>query len=506
MSPVWRRCSGPVGVRTPTARSRKRTSSCSGGRTRERRTRSSSTTCSRASTTAPASTRSTRGAPAPRAGPTPGWASTWAPTSRWPMPWPGRSSPPGSRIGSSSQHATTGFESYKQAVEPYTLAYAERETGVPAATIREMAHAYARAGRAMICWTLGITEHHNAVDNVLALINLALLTGHVGRYGSGLNPLRGQNNVQGGGDMGALPDRLPGFQHVEVAEFRREVRAAMGRHAPAGARLEHLGDVRGDGTGRAPGPLRPRREPAPVGGGPGPGPASAREPRLPGRAGHLPHRDRRDGRRRVPGRGRLVRVRGDGDQQRAPGPAGAQGPRAARRGPGRRPHPLRPGAPDGTRLGRAGCRGDLGRGARAQPALRRDELRPARGRPRAAMAVLRRGPSGRAVPPQPALGAADQRPEGRVPARRARPAGRAADRRVPAPAHHGAPARRVQHGRPDLGLRLAAATGREPRHLARGRGPARASATARWSASPRGAGGSRCRCGSTRACGPASRS
>ena len=109
------------------------------------------------------------------------------------------------------EHATTGFESYKQAVEPYSLAYAERETGVPARTIREMAHAYARADRALICWTLGITEHHNAVDNVFALINLALLTGHVGRYGSGLNPLRGQNNVQGGGDMGALPDRLPGL-------------------------------------------------------------------------------------------------------------------------------------------------------------------------------------------------------------------------------------------------------------------------------------------------------
>ena len=80
----------------------------------------------------------------------------------------------------------------------------------------------------MICWTLGITEHHNAVDNVLSLINLALLTGHVGRYGSGLNPLRGQNNVQGGGDMGALPDRLPGFQHVENDAAARAVRARPG--------------------------------------------------------------------------------------------------------------------------------------------------------------------------------------------------------------------------------------------------------------------------------------
>jgi predicted molibdopterin-dependent oxidoreductase YjgC len=111
--------------------------------------------------------------------------------------------------------ATEGFEAYAASVEPFTLAEGERLTGVPAEVIRETAHAFARADRAMICWTLGITEHHNAVDNVLALINLGLLCGHVGRYGSGLNPLRGQNNVQGGGDMGAIPNRLPGFQDLE---------------------------------------------------------------------------------------------------------------------------------------------------------------------------------------------------------------------------------------------------------------------------------------------------
>jgi formate dehydrogenase major subunit len=110
------------------------------------------------------------------------------------------------------ERATSGFEAYRQSVEPYTLELAERETGVPGDVIREAAHAYALAGRAVICWTLGITEHHNGVDNVLSLINLALLTGHVGRYGSGVNPLRGQNNVQGGGDMGAIPNRLVGFQ------------------------------------------------------------------------------------------------------------------------------------------------------------------------------------------------------------------------------------------------------------------------------------------------------
>ena len=112
-------------------------------------------------------------------------------------------------------HATSGFDAYREAVEPYTLEFGERTTGVPADAIREAAHAYARAGKAMVCWTLGITEHHNAVDNVLALINLSLLTGHVGRWGSGCNPLRGQNNVQGGGDMGAIPNKLPGFQDIE---------------------------------------------------------------------------------------------------------------------------------------------------------------------------------------------------------------------------------------------------------------------------------------------------
>jgi formate dehydrogenase major subunit len=126
------------------------------------------------------------------------------------------------------QHSTTGFEEYCRSVEPYTLEYAERVTGVPAEAIRELAHAYARADRAQLCWTLGITEHHNAVDNVLALINLALLTGHVGRYGSGVCPLRGQNNVQGGGDMGAIPNRLPGGNQIEDEATRAPFEQAWG--------------------------------------------------------------------------------------------------------------------------------------------------------------------------------------------------------------------------------------------------------------------------------------
>jgi len=131
------------------------------------------------------------------------------------------------------ERATVGFEDYAASVERWTLDEGERVTGVPAEAIRDLAHAYARADRAILCWTLGITEHHNAVDNVLALINLGLLTGHVGRYGSGLSPLRGQNNVQGGGDMGAIPNKLPGFQDVVTDEdARRRFEAAWDCEIP----------------------------------------------------------------------------------------------------------------------------------------------------------------------------------------------------------------------------------------------------------------------------------
>jgi predicted molibdopterin-dependent oxidoreductase YjgC len=140
------------------------------------------------------------------------------------------------------RHATSGFEAYKAHVEKYTLERAQGETGVPAEAIRRMAHAYASAPRAQICWTLGITEHHNAVDNVVALINLALLTGHVGRYGSGVNPLRGQNNVQGGGDMGAIPDRLTGFQHIENDQLRSKFEIAWGVKIQP-KRGRHLSDM-----------------------------------------------------------------------------------------------------------------------------------------------------------------------------------------------------------------------------------------------------------------------
>ena len=126
------------------------------------------------------------------------------------------------------ERATTGFDEYRAAVEEWTLEKGSAVTGVPADAIRELAHSYATADRGQLCWTLGITEHHNGVDNVLSLINLALLCGHVGRYGAGLNPLRGQNNVQGGGDMGAIHNRLAGFQDILDPEVREKFGNAWG--------------------------------------------------------------------------------------------------------------------------------------------------------------------------------------------------------------------------------------------------------------------------------------
>lgn len=149
--------------------------------------------------------------------------------------------------------ATTGFDDYRAAVEPYTLERAEIITGVPAAAIAELAKAYATAEQAQILWTLGITEHHNAVDNVLALCNLALLTGHVGRWGSGLVPLRGQNNVQGGGDMGALPNKLPGFADIVDPEARARFEAVWGAPVPPepGIHLTLMFEAMGRGELRA---------------------------------------------------------------------------------------------------------------------------------------------------------------------------------------------------------------------------------------------------------------
>lgn len=108
------------------------------------------------------------------------------------------------------ERTTMGIDDLFRKVERFTPEYAASITGLTPQQIVDTARTYAKADNAMIAYTLGITEHHCGVNNVLDIANLTLLTGHIGKRGNGILPLRGQNNVQGAGDMGCLPNQLPG--------------------------------------------------------------------------------------------------------------------------------------------------------------------------------------------------------------------------------------------------------------------------------------------------------
>ncbi|CEG27469.1 formate dehydrogenase subunit alpha [Bacillus sp. B-jedd] len=123
---------------------------------------------------------------------------------------------------------TDDFEVLKKRVELYTPEYSASITGVPAEDIVATAREYASASGAMIAYTLGITEHHCGVNNVFDIANLALLTGNIGKEGSGIMPLRGQNNVQGAGDMGCLPNQLAGAMSLANAEYRERYEKEWG--------------------------------------------------------------------------------------------------------------------------------------------------------------------------------------------------------------------------------------------------------------------------------------
>jgi formate dehydrogenase alpha subunit len=134
---------------------------------------------------------------------------------------------------------TEGFDAWRESLEPFTLEYAERLTGVPAADIAQAARWYARPPFAGSClvWGMGITQHVNGIHNAHALLNLSLVAGQMGRPGSGISPLRGQNNVQGCGDAGCIPTNLPGYQLYGSQTLDR-FEAAWGVRPP-----EHTGRV-----------------------------------------------------------------------------------------------------------------------------------------------------------------------------------------------------------------------------------------------------------------------
>ena len=127
---------------------------------------------------------------------------------------------------------TIGGEELRKTVEKYTPEYTAEICGLEPADIELAAHMYAEADAAYIAYAMGITQHLNGTHNVVSMSNLALATGNLGKPGSGVNPLRGQNNVQGACDMGALPGDYPGYQKVANPEARAKFEKAWGRTLP----------------------------------------------------------------------------------------------------------------------------------------------------------------------------------------------------------------------------------------------------------------------------------
>jgi formate dehydrogenase major subunit/formate dehydrogenase alpha subunit len=148
---------------------------------------------------------------------------------------------------------TDDFEAVHDVVMRYPPEEAEKVTGVTAEAIRATAREYASERHAGIFYTLGITEHACGVDNIWSLANLVLMTGHLGYESTGLNALRGQNNVQGLNDSGANPSYLPGYQSVDEPEVKRKFSEAWGVQVPevAGYRLDQMMSGLHDGRIRA---------------------------------------------------------------------------------------------------------------------------------------------------------------------------------------------------------------------------------------------------------------
>ena len=121
-----------------------------------------------------------------------------------------------------------GFEAFKESIMAPALSVAETVTGIPLEKIARAARTYASSSPATILYAMGITQHSHGTNNVKAIANLALLTGNIGRPSTGVNPLRGQNNVQGACDMGALPNVFPGYQKVDDPKVLKKFEKAWG--------------------------------------------------------------------------------------------------------------------------------------------------------------------------------------------------------------------------------------------------------------------------------------
>jgi len=125
-----------------------------------------------------------------------------------------------------------GFEEFRDSLADVSLEEVAEITGVEKELIREAAQVYAQNGPSSIVYSMGITQHSHGTDNILSLANLAMMTGNLGKPASGINPLRGQNNVQGACDMGALPNVFPGYQAVTNEELRKKFEDKWGKKLP----------------------------------------------------------------------------------------------------------------------------------------------------------------------------------------------------------------------------------------------------------------------------------
>src|SRR5205814_6372851 len=123
---------------------------------------------------------------------------------------------------------TSGFEALKENAKNFSPEKMAPLCGIPAETLREVARAFATSKGSMILWGMGISQHVHGTDNARCLIALCLMTGQVGRPGTGLHPLRGQNNVQGASDSGLIPMMYPDYQRVAAEPVRRKFEKAWG--------------------------------------------------------------------------------------------------------------------------------------------------------------------------------------------------------------------------------------------------------------------------------------
>ena len=156
------------------------------------------------------------------------------------------------------ENRTEGFEDWKKSVESYTADRVSQITGVSVEDLEAAACVYARPthGGSCLIWGMGVTQHTNGTANATSILNLALLAGQMGKPASGVSPLRGQNNVQGCGDAGCVPNSFPGYQSADSKEARAKFTRRLGssnaggtgsgrhRHDPGHRGRRHHRDVR----------------------------------------------------------------------------------------------------------------------------------------------------------------------------------------------------------------------------------------------------------------------